>query len=62
LSAPRASFLHKSEFSFGPLPTYMRWAFCRWQVHRPSLNDRVKSELIIWDPTHPAERSQAAFH
>ncbi|CAL9057539.1 unnamed protein product, partial (mitochondrion) [Musa banksii] len=52
----------KSEFSFGPLPTYMRWAFCRWQVHRPSLNDRVKSELIIWDPTHPAERSQAAFH
>ncbi|XP_018677008.1 uncharacterized protein LOC135658842 [Musa acuminata AAA Group] len=24
-------------------------------------NDRVKSELIIWDPTHPAERSSVPF-
>ena len=62
LSAPRTRFLYKSSFSFGPIPTYMCLAPCRWQVIRPSLNDRVKSERILWDPTHPAERSQAAFH
>ncbi|URE09050.1 hypothetical protein MUK42_23572 [Musa troglodytarum] len=26
-----------------------------------SVNDRVKSELLLWDPTHPAERSSVPF-
>ncbi|RZS09327.1 hypothetical protein BHM03_00040398 [Ensete ventricosum] len=31
-------------------------------VYRPCLNDRLKNELYIWDPMHPAEQSQEVLH